>query len=45
MAFTENNDSSGIRYLTDVKSTGFWSQLEAYCVSEELRYNETVSGW
>ena len=44
----ENDDGSMVRYLTDVKSARFWSQLEASWVSsctEEFWYNETVYLW
>ena len=44
-AYSENDDSSGVRYSTDVKSAGFWSQFEASCVSsyiDKLWYNKTV---
>ena len=44
--YTEIDDSSRVRYLIDVKSAGFQSQLKVSHVSshtEELWYNEKVS--
>ena len=41
----KEGDSFGVRFPTDVKLTGFRSQLEAFRVSshtEDLWYNETV---
>ena len=46
--YTKIYDTSGVRYVTYIKSTKFWSQVEASCMSshtEELRYNGTVCLW
>ena len=46
--YIEDADSSAVRCLTGIKSAGFWSQLEASCVSshtDELWYNEIVCLW
>ena len=45
-AYVENADSSGVRYLHDIKLAESWSQLEALRVSshtEELWYNGSLS--
>ena len=42
-SYTENANSSGVRYPTNIKSTGFRSKLEASRMSshtEELCYNK-----
>ena len=46
--YSENDDGSGVRYLTDIKPNGFQSHLEVFRGSsptEELRYNERVCLW
>ena len=44
--YAENDDSSGIRYLTEVNLAWFRSQLETFRMSsltEELWYNDILS--
>ena len=46
--YAEIDDASEVRYLSDEKLAGFWTQLEVSPVSthtEELWYNKTVNLW
>ena len=48
VGYTENVNGSGVRYMSDIRSAGFWSHFEAshrFSHTKELWYNKTVCLW